>query len=135
MINSEYFAERLEKIMSFYNISATTLAEKIQFNRSSISHLISGRNKPSLEFVLKILEIFPEVTWQWLTLGKGDFPVKAATSADIKREPVRQSKQNPDLFSQETEQPAGEKFTLNTEEIERIVVFYNNGKFKDYESL
>lgn len=135
MINSERFADRLEKIMLFYNITATTLAEKIQFNRSSISHLISGRNKPSLEFVLKILEVFPEVSWQWLTLGKGDFPSKSGISGEIKHQSVQQPKQNPDLFSQETEQPAGEKISLKAEEIERIVVFYKNGKFKDYESL
>ena len=49
-------------------------SDAIDFNRSTISHLLSGRNKPSLEFVLKVLEKFPEVELYWLMNGKGTFP-------------------------------------------------------------
>ena len=54
MINVEEFAKRLNIIMDFHQLSAALLADKIEVQRSSISHLLSGRNKPSLEFVLKI---------------------------------------------------------------------------------
>ena len=42
--------------------------------RSSLSHLLSGRNKPSLDFILKIIEEFPEVDLYWILNGKGTFP-------------------------------------------------------------
>ena len=57
MVNVEKFAERLNKIMDFYEITAGNFADKIEVQRSSISHILSGRNKPSLDFVLKVLKM------------------------------------------------------------------------------
>ncbi|MDT8418333.1 MAG: helix-turn-helix transcriptional regulator, partial [Lutibacter sp.] len=74
MVNIEQFAKRLNILMDYYEISAALLAEKIEVQRSSISHILSGRNKPSLEFVLKILKAFPEVELYWLLNGVGNFP-------------------------------------------------------------
>ena len=79
MVNSSDFGNRLQKILDFYNISATELSNQISFNRSTISHLLSGRNKPSLDFVLKLLQKFPEVELYWLLNGKGSFPLVKST--------------------------------------------------------
>ena len=61
MVNSADFAKRLQNILDYYGLSATAFSEKIDFNRSTISHLLSGRNKPSLEFIMKVLQEVPEV--------------------------------------------------------------------------
>ena len=74
MVNSKDFAIRLQKILDFYAITATAFSDLIDVNRSTISHLLSGRNKPSLEFVLKVLEAFPDVELYWLLNGQGHFP-------------------------------------------------------------
>ena len=74
MVNSTDFGKRLQKILNFYGLSAIAFSEAINFNRSTISHLISGRNKPSLEFVMKVLHKFPDVELYWLLNGKGSFP-------------------------------------------------------------
>ena len=74
MINSQDFAKRLQKIIDFYGLSATAFSDKIEFNRSTISHLLSGRNKPSLDFIIKVVQEFPEVELYWLINGKGSFP-------------------------------------------------------------
>ncbi len=66
MVNVEEFASRLKLMLNYYEISAAQLADKVEVQRSSISHILSGRNKPSLEFVLKILKAFPEVELYWL---------------------------------------------------------------------
>ncbi len=55
MINQKKFVLRLKKIMAYYNENATSFSEKIGVQRSSISHILSERNKPSLEFILKVL--------------------------------------------------------------------------------
>jgi len=81
MVNIEQFAKRLNILMDYYEISAALLAEKIEVQRSSISHILSGRNKPSLEFVLKILKAFPEVELYWLLNGVGNFPKKVEVKA------------------------------------------------------
>ncbi len=79
MINTEAFTKRLQQVMDYYGESASSFAEKIGVQRSSISHILSGRNKPSLEFVLKILSAFPEVELYWLLNGKGEFPATKET--------------------------------------------------------
>ena len=56
MINNLDFADRLNNIMDYYHLSAAAFADKIKVQRASLSHLLSGRNKPSLEFVLKVLK-------------------------------------------------------------------------------
>ena len=61
MVNVENFAERLHIIMEYYEMTSAMFADKIEVQRSSISHILSGRNKPSLDFVLKVLKEFPEV--------------------------------------------------------------------------
>ena len=66
MINTAEFSKRLQKIIAYYGLSGSALADKIGVQRSSISHIISGRNKPSLDFVLKVLSAFPEVDLYWL---------------------------------------------------------------------
>ena len=69
MLNTERFLERLEFLMENNQLNATAFAEKIGVQRSSVSHILSKRNKPSLEFMLKIYEHFEEVNLEWLILG------------------------------------------------------------------
>lgn len=90
MVNSEEFSKRLQIILDYYDISAAVFADAIQVGRSSISHIISGRNKPSLDFVLKIVQTYPEVELYWLLNGKGDFP-KSATEKEISQIPKQAS--------------------------------------------
>ena len=63
--------------MDHHELSASLFADKIGVQRSSISHILSGRNKPSLDFILKITTEFEDVDLQWLINGVGFFPKKA----------------------------------------------------------
>ena len=119
MVNNLEFAERLKKMMSFYGLTATALAESIEIQRSSISHLLSGRNRPSLDFVLKVLEKYPEVELYWLLNGKGVFP-----KVD-KQEII-----TPTLFQENDEINLNE--VSKDETIDKIIIFYKNGTFKSY---
>jgi len=58
--------------MSVKNITPAQLANSIGVQRSGISHILSGRNKPSLDFVLKIFDSFPDLNETWLLQGKGE---------------------------------------------------------------
>ena len=55
MVNTEDFIKRLEFLLEYYSMNAASFADKIGVQRSSLSHLLSGRNKPSLDFILKII--------------------------------------------------------------------------------
>lgn len=70
----EHFIEKLEKILQYYGLTASGFADRVGVQRSSLSHLLSGRNKPSLDFILKIIDAFPEVDLNWILLDQGTFP-------------------------------------------------------------
>ena len=62
---------RVQKIINYSELSLSEFADEIGVQRSNISHVLSGRNKPSLDFLMKIKDRFPEVQWEWLIEGKG----------------------------------------------------------------
>lgn len=127
MVNIEAFSKRLKLILDYYDISATLLAEKIEVQRSSISHILSGRNKPSLDFVLKILKSFPEVELYWLLNGVGEFPTNSEKAIST---PALPSSNKPEASIKEVQKP--NSINEKNSDIERIVVFYKDGTFKNY---
>lgn len=143
MVNIDDFVKRLEIILDYYNLNASTFADKIGVQRSSLSHLLSGRNKPSLDFILKILEVFPEVDLYWILNGKGGFPkiIQVDKPMETPTTPLNQHPINATLFSeaQETKTtiPVEIKKTEKqpqsaSNEIEKIVFFYKDGTFKEF---
>ncbi|RDI50200.1 helix-turn-helix domain-containing protein [Flavobacterium glaciei] len=156
MVNTEDFIKRLEIILDYYSLNASSFADKIGVQRSSLSHLLSGRNKPSLDFILKILEVFPDVDLYWILNGKGNFP-KNSEQLDKKENSVEQIvNQNiintpplseiipENLFSEIKNSNPIPTFETNkieiqnsnnesnSNEIDKIVIFYKNGTFKSY---
>jgi len=117
MINSDKFSQRLQKVIDFHNLSASAFADRIGVQRSSISHILSGRNKPSLDFVLKVIKEFEDVELYWLINGKGSFPT-LTTSNTIKKETPNHKQSFSEINSKQ--------------EIERIIIFYKDGTFKNF---
>jgi transcriptional regulator with XRE-family HTH domain len=156
MVNIEDFIKRLEIILDYYSLNASTFADKIGVQRSSLSHLLSGRNKPSLDFILKILDVFPDVDLYWILNGKGTFPKSELKSESIVVAPTpisnnqiveTKTEKTADLFSEELpikKNSIEEKLTTNfsntqnsemqknNSEIDRIVIFFKNGTFQTY---
>lgn len=130
MVNTEEFTKRLKTIIDHYSISAAIMAEKMDVQRSSISHILSGRNKPSLDFVMKVLTAFPEVELYWLLNGTGTFPKGSNTTFKKPTPaPIQESE------ARTIPLPSVENNSLvvkNESDIERIVVFYKDGTFKNY---
>lgn len=131
MVNTENFSKRLHKILEYYDLSAASFADGMNVGRSSISHILSGRNKPSLDFVMKVVATYPEVELYWLLNGKGNFPKQTEIASQK------------DLFSSSTQNvpnPAAEK-TIPAESnasvkrvIKKIVLFYEDGTFEAFQN-
>lgn len=146
MINSSEFTERLKKIISYYDESASSFAEQIGVQRSSISHILSGRNKPSLDFVMKVLHTYPEVDLYWLMNGTGEFPKTNKTASDVPALDVFNNTKQPtpkdqdiDLDHEQPSKTTPQRATISetlqkNAEIERIVVLFKDGSFKSYEN-
>ena len=102
---------RLKEILNNQSINASEFAKKINVQRSSISHILNGRNKPSLEIVTKICKKFPEIDVEWLILGK--------------------DKQNPSPTSKENNDNS--KNNINSE-VEKIILLLKDGTFKEFKN-
>ncbi|MCB7480051.1 helix-turn-helix domain-containing protein [Christiangramia sediminis] len=140
MVNTQKFSSRLNKILEYYDISAASFADKIEVGRSSISHILSGRNKPSLDFVMKVVKNFPEVELYWLLNGKGSFPStpesKPENESEKKTENVIPSASNPKKEISETKSDTPVSFPANRsgKQIQKIVIFYADGSFEAFEN-
>ena len=80
MLNIDFFISRLNEIMVNNNLNSASFAEQIGVQRSSVSHVMSKRNKPSLDFILKIVNSFEEVTLDWLLFDNNLKPSPSSKS-------------------------------------------------------
>jgi len=69
----KYFGmnNRIALVLKAKNISPSTLADDLGVQRSGISHILNGRNKPSLEFIQKLIKLYPDISIQWILFGEG----------------------------------------------------------------
>jgi transcriptional regulator with XRE-family HTH domain len=74
---------RISLVLRAKNISPAQLADELGVQRSGISHILNGRNKPSLDFIQKLLKCYPDISMSWLMFGTGPmmnpYPVKEDT--------------------------------------------------------
>ncbi|MEK9613797.1 MAG: helix-turn-helix transcriptional regulator [Flavobacteriaceae bacterium] len=137
MLNKDSFIKRLEELMDDHQLSAAAFAQKIGVQRSSVSHILSKRNKPSLEFMLKIHHHFTEVDLDWLLLGK-DKNIQPPSTPSLPQSLVTQTEQ--DLTSHirdpseiEIENKISIKNSDKTsEEVIQIIQIYKDGSFRSF---
>lgn len=95
--------ERISKVIEYSNLTPSEFADEIDVQRSSISHITSGRNKPSLEFIIKIKSRFPELLWDWLVTGEGEMLKSELPEEEISEEQSEEDMVRPtplpDLFT------------------------------------
>jgi transcriptional regulator with XRE-family HTH domain len=139
MVNKQKFSKRLNELLQYYEISASKLALQIGVQRSSISHLLSGRNNPSLEFILKILDNYSEVTFDWLVRGKGkleipEFDSVAPTLFDQNMNSPIEKTPEPIISEKTDVEPIAENLieSSKNKKVSKIVLFYKDGSFEHY---
>jgi transcriptional regulator with XRE-family HTH domain len=135
-----------ERILAFLqkeNKTSAQFAEEIGVQPSGISHILSGRNNPSLDFILKMLERYPYLSTEWLLFGKGEMyrDQHYGTLFDIPSDNGFLGK------TSGTENNSGEKLLTgkadtvlpvhkeiidNSQEVNKIVFFFDDGTFEEY---
>lgn len=120
---------RIERVIEHLELSVSAFADAIGVQRSSMSHLLNGRNKPSLDFVMKLVDTYPEVKLDWLLKGKGNFP----ETDNIEEEPFTK-KTDLEIESLKIEPTRTESVTgqKHTKEPYKIVMFYSDGTFDTF---
>ena len=133
--------EQIQEILRKENLSSSQFADKIGVQRSSVSHVLSGRNKPGFEFIKKIIEAFPELNSDWLFSGSGEMyrqirPSETLLSINEMQTQVSSEKpaESPVNSPERTENSKEEiKPEVPPEkDIDRIVVFYKDKTFREY---
>ena len=140
--------EKLEILCAKYNLTASSLAKALGVEASAISHIRSGRNKPSYDFVVKILRAFPDVNPDWLLLDGEEF-LRSGASSDSSSTPlfpefgtavempVVEEKKNMEISVAFAEQKNGvtdKKLSSQNggKEPKRVIVLYTDGSFESY---
>jgi len=152
--------ERIRKFMEYKGISPSELADTIGVQRSNVTHVLKSRNKPSFQFIEKMLQVYPDLNAKWLLLGTGpmvEASVKTRTLFDQLTEPV--TAQSPVPATPEVKPTINEPSPVESKEIiaspppnekkiadniiqdqffspekpvERLIVFFKDQTFKVY---
>lgn len=140
-------SEKIKLILSTKNISPSIFADEIGIQRASVSHILAGRNKPSLDIVQKIVKRFPELGLNWIMDGEDLPPMKpdVIVKSSVERNPVVVEKRkdeasnsarhvNHSLFKETSAIPSltGASAPGKEAEIDRVLVFYKDGTFKEF---
>lgn len=141
--------ERINSILKYYKTNSSKFAEEIGVQKSSISHVLSGRNKPSLDFIQKLLSTYPEINADWLILGKGEMINDDSRSNLFSTSPEKEmdvSEHTPKITFKENqiENPKPKLNTISEHGIQnlsanksakkatKIVIFYGDDSFKEF---
>jgi len=104
---------RIKQIIEKEKLSSTQFATEIGVQRSALSHVLSGRNKPSLDFMMKIKNRYPEINLDWLMLGKGKMIGATGIKEAIKSQVIKKEEYK--------ETPKEAHFRVKQDEIDEII--------------
>jgi transcriptional regulator with XRE-family HTH domain len=139
--------ERLLEFLKNENKTSAQLADEIGVQASGISHILSGRNNPSLDFVLKMLEKYQFLSTDWLLFGTGsmykDSKMQSLFDDDTennrdnneirtKREEISSATDYQNVIKRSPEKVSADATPDSTSEVIKIVWFYENNRFEEF---
>ena len=142
--------DRIRSFLDKENKSSSQYAEEVGVQPSGISHILSGRNKPSLDFVLKMLATYKFINTDWLLFGKGEmYKNEENPTLFINNEPESDISENNKIeigglfdtgerIVDKANDEKGESYNkdadtnVNERFSERIIIFYPDGTYKEY---
>jgi len=117
--------ERLVQLMNHLGLTAARFADEIGVQRSGISHILSGRNQPGYDFILKTLLKFPDIDSDWLLTGRGNM---LKTSKNVS-DPVKNIERIQDSVISAKKQ----REVTNVNFIEKVIILHKDGTFDHYD--
>jgi len=121
-MNKKNILNRIKKIISDNNLSNSEFAEKIGIPKSSVSHLLSERNNPSLDVIIKISEIFEDISTDYLIFGY-------ESDKEIPSEPLN------NLFDNMNKESSKDSVKDSNNTIKSIILIYENNKFEQIDKI
>jgi transcriptional regulator with XRE-family HTH domain len=132
--------ERILEFLKAENKSSAQFAEEIGVQPSGISHILSGRNNPSLDFILKMLEKYSFLSTEWLLFGKGNMYKDQGMQNIFQETSLEVTEKKPEIISKNTNSEAlkqdskatGAEKEKKALQPEKIVLFYSDHTFNEY---
>jgi transcriptional regulator with XRE-family HTH domain len=126
--------ERIQKFIDYKGISPGDLAEVLGVQRSNISHILNGRNKPGAVFIEKLLLAFPMVNARWLFTGEGPMIIgEADKGKKPEKEVIASAKEERAVQLPGAVKPASTEISDSGKSLERVVLLYSDGTFISYD--
>ena len=128
--------ERLKIIMTTNRLNAGTFADKIGIQRSNMSHVLTGRNKPSLDFIEKVLIAFPRVNAHWLIFG--DLSSQNEPNSILSPVPsfkrLEANKNEASVANEMIDPLLNSKKGVTNKKIVKVITFYDDFTFDEYKT-
>lgn len=138
--------ERIKQLMEQKELTASQFADAMEVPRAVVSHVLSGRNKPSLDVVLKIASTYDDVNLEWLLLGKGkmlntlvvntpEYPAVKAAGIPVQSEnmaPVEGGESNKIMQEHVRDSTVVSAAQEAGRSIRQVMMFYSDGTFETY---
>jgi len=118
--------ERFKLILEQLKLTPSEFADRIGVQRSSISHVMSGRNKPGIEFLEKILNAFPEIDAAWLITGRGNLSNQNHYDNNIVEPDPLKEETTPESTPKKTKTP----LPTGEEVVDKIIIVFKNNTFR-----
>ena len=121
-MNKKNILKRIKKIIEENNLSNSEFAEKIGIPKSSVTHLLSERNNPSLDIIIKISEAFENISTDYLIFGQ-----------ENQVKPTIQDSNT--LFNELDESVSEDTVKDSNNKVKSIILIYENNKFEQIDNL
>ena len=131
--------QKIIQLVEALNIPYSQFADEISVSRPILSHIITGRNKPSLEVIQKIITRFPELGYKWY-LDNEDLPINMLTNIVIERRTPEVSKEEKQIENDKGKSQTTPNSTSslnihsesNDKRVQKILVFYSDNTFVEF---
>ena len=131
---------RLKQFLAAENISQAQFADNINVVRASVSHVLSGRNNPSYEFIRSVMIKYPLLNMEWLMFGKGRMYKDATTAEEDRSENLLFAEEN--VFAEKYELPVHvtepevqarqePETVINQRKVSKIIVLFDDGTYQE----
>lgn len=134
--------DRIQEYMDHKKINAGELAQMLDVQRSNISHILNGRNKPSATFIEKMLNVFPDLNARWLLTGQGPMfegkVIEQTINAPKEKEIPAPQKAVKPKEKEVKDKPEEEKIVdvsrgdLLDDTVDNVVLLFRDGSFKSF---
>jgi transcriptional regulator with XRE-family HTH domain len=128
---------RLQQFLQAENMSPSRFADQIGIQRSGVSHILSGRNKPGFDFIEKMLLAYPSLNAEWLITGKGKMYKEAKAASLFSPEELPESTPLSEKEEDITEEKhSSEEYYKRSSEVShkllKVLLFYSDNTFTEY---